>query len=68
MCEKLWMHQVALSLILFCLTTEIHIFYYFMTYLLCFSCRCGNVNWARRSDCNMCGHPKFAKVEFRTGD
>ncbi|KAL9950536.1 hypothetical protein ACROYT_G043048 [Oculina patagonica] len=30
--------------------------------------KCGNVNWARRSDCNMCGHPKFAKVEFRTGD
>ena len=33
----------------------------------CFSCRCGNVNWARRSDCNMCGQPKFAKVESRTG-
>lgn len=29
--------------------------------------KCGNVNWARRSDCNMCGHPKFSKVEFRTG-
>ena len=33
-----------------------------------FTCRCGNVNWARRNDCNMCGHPKFAKVEFRTGE
>ena len=31
-------------------------------------CRCGNVNWARRNDCNMCGHAKFAKVEFRTGE
>ncbi|XP_074611168.1 zinc finger Ran-binding domain-containing protein 2-like isoform X1 [Acropora palmata] len=29
--------------------------------------KCGNVNWARRSDCNMCGHPKFSKVEQRTG-
>ncbi|KAJ7386619.1 Zinc finger Ran-binding domain-containing protein 2 [Desmophyllum pertusum] len=19
--------------------------------------KCGNVNWARRGDCNMCGHP-----------
>lgn len=39
-----------------------------MRYSFCFACRCGNVNWARRSDCNMCGHPKFSKVEFRTGD
>ncbi|XP_022782071.1 zinc finger Ran-binding domain-containing protein 2-like isoform X3 [Stylophora pistillata] len=29
--------------------------------------KCGNVNWARRNDCNMCGHPKFAKAEVRTG-
>lgn len=26
------------------------------------------MNWARRSDCNMCGHPKFSKVEQRTGE
>uniref|UniRef100_UPI0035901EE0 zinc finger Ran-binding domain-containing protein 2 isoform X2 n=1 Tax=Myxine glutinosa TaxID=7769 RepID=UPI0035901EE0 len=31
-------------------------------------CRtCGNVNWARRMDCNMCGTPKYGKVEERTG-
>ncbi|CAH3144415.1 unnamed protein product [Porites lobata] len=29
--------------------------------------KCGNVNWARRSDCNMCGQPKYSKVESRTG-
>jgi hypothetical protein len=28
---------------------------------------CGNVNWARRNECNICKHPKFAKVEARTG-
>ncbi|XP_038056239.1 zinc finger Ran-binding domain-containing protein 2-like [Patiria miniata] len=28
---------------------------------------CGNVNWARRSDCNLCKSPKFGKVEARTG-
>ncbi|KAK2168486.1 hypothetical protein LSH36_16g02030 [Paralvinella palmiformis] len=28
---------------------------------------CGNVNWARRMQCNMCNAPKFGKVEQRTG-
>lgn len=28
---------------------------------------CGNVNWARRSDCNICHAPKFGKIEERTG-
>ena len=25
------------------------------------------MNWARRSECNVCKHPKFSKVEARTG-
>jgi len=28
---------------------------------------CGNINWARRSNCNMCSTPKFQKAEARTG-
>ena len=24
--------------------------------------KCGNVNWARRSTCNLCGAPKFTEV------
>jgi len=28
---------------------------------------CGNVNWARRGDCNICHAPKFGKIEERTG-
>uniref|UniRef100_A0A8C8EHY4 RanBP2-type domain-containing protein n=1 Tax=Oncorhynchus tshawytscha TaxID=74940 RepID=A0A8C8EHY4_ONCTS len=28
---------------------------------------CCNVNWVRRSECNMCNTPKFAKHEERTG-
>ncbi|XP_077980976.1 uncharacterized protein LOC144436148 isoform X2 [Glandiceps talaboti] len=28
---------------------------------------CGNVNWARRNECNMCHTPKFGKLEERTG-
>ena len=29
--------------------------------------RCGNVNWARRQQCNMCNAPKFGDNEERTG-
>lgn len=29
--------------------------------------KCGNVNWARRSTCNVCNGPKFVEVEERTG-
>lgn len=29
--------------------------------------KCGNVNWARRSTCNMCNAPKLVEVEERTG-
>ena len=29
--------------------------------------KCGNVNWARRSTCNVCNAPKFSEVEERTG-
>uniref|UniRef100_A0A673VL72 Zinc finger Ran-binding domain-containing protein 2 n=1 Tax=Suricata suricatta TaxID=37032 RepID=A0A673VL72_SURSU len=28
---------------------------------------CSNVNWVRRSECNMCNTPKYAKLEERTG-
>ena len=31
-------------------------------------CSCGNVNWARRSDCNICHAPKFGTIEPRTGN
>lgn len=29
--------------------------------------KCGNVNWARRQQCNVCNAPKFGDVEERTG-
>lgn len=29
--------------------------------------KCGNVNWARRQQCNVCNAPKFGEVEERTG-
>lgn len=29
--------------------------------------RCGNVNWVRRQQCNMCNGPKFSENEERTG-
>ncbi|KOB72387.1 putative zinc finger protein Ran-binding domain-containing protein [Operophtera brumata] len=29
--------------------------------------KCANVNWARRTTCNVCNAPKFGEVEARTG-
>ncbi|XP_055336614.1 zinc finger Ran-binding domain-containing protein 2-like [Paramacrobiotus metropolitanus] len=29
--------------------------------------KCGNVNWARRKNCNTCNAPKFQELEERTG-
>ncbi|XP_050312174.1 WASH complex subunit 2 isoform X2 [Anthonomus grandis grandis] len=29
--------------------------------------KCGNVNWARRQQCNVCNAPKFGEVEEQTG-
>ena len=30
--------------------------------------RCGNINWARRSTCNVCNAPKIGPEEQRTGN
>lgn len=30
--------------------------------------RCGNVNWQRRKNCNVCSAPKISEVEERTGE
>ena len=38
-----------------------------LQYVYFFLCRCGNINWARRNECNICNEPKFGKVEARTG-
>ena len=26
------------------------------------------MNWARRNECNVCKHPKYNRVEARTGE
>ncbi len=43
----------------------IQIIYYIKIIFLFLSC--GNINWARRTTCNMCNMPKFQKAEARTG-
>jgi hypothetical protein len=45
--------------------TDIPCEYICKTVLLAFSC--GNVNWARRTSCNICNAPKFGVEEVRTG-
>lgn len=40
------------------------IYYYYNQFC---DLRCGNVNWARRNQCNVCNRQKFSKIEARTG-
>lgn len=47
---------------------QIFIIYKFVNcFVLSLMHRCGNVNWARRNECNVCHSPKFGKIEERTG-
>jgi hypothetical protein len=41
--------------------------YYYIKNNFLFFCSCGNINWARRTTCNMCNMPKYQKAEARTG-
>ena len=39
----------------------------FLLFPWCIAIRCGNVNWSRRLECNICKAQKFTKVEQRSG-
>lgn len=52
--------------------TLIGAFAKYSSFVLCsaddWSClKCGNINWARRSSCNICNAKKFADDQERTG-